>query len=65
MVDELGFQEPYTIKKIAVTEEQVEEYGLPLMQKKYRGKGIFKIWELDALDPKILRNIVKEAVEGT
>lgn len=63
MTERLGFQEPYVIEKIAVTEEQVAQYNLPPMKKRYRNKGILDIWELDALDPKILREIVKEAIE--
>ena len=63
MVEELNFQEPFIIEKIAITEEQVEEYDIPPMKKTYRGRDTLKIWELDALDPKILRRIVKEAIE--
>jgi len=63
MVKELGFQEPFIIEKIAITEEQVEEYDIPPMEKTYRGRDTLKIWELDALDPRILRCIVKEAIE--
>ncbi|MEM3488534.1 MAG: hypothetical protein QXO75_02585, partial [Nitrososphaerota archaeon] len=62
MVKELGFNEPY-IEKIAITQEQVKKYNLPPMEKTYRNKGTIKIWELDALDPKILRSIVKESIE--
>ena len=63
MAKELGFQEPYIIEKIAVTEEQVKKYDLPPMQKKYRGQGVLDIWELEALDPTTLRSIVREAIE--
>lgn len=63
MVKELNFKEPHAIEKIAVTEEQIKEYDLSPMQKKYRNKGVLNIWELDALDPKILRDIVKKAIE--
>lgn len=63
MFEELGFQMPDIIEKIAVTKEQVQKYNLPPMKKKYKKIGTIDIWELDALDPKILRNIVKEAIE--
>lgn len=62
MCDELAFKMP-EMRKIAMTEEQVKKYNLPPMKKKYKDKGVLDIWELDALDPKILRNIVKEAIE--
>ena len=58
MVKEMGFPEP-RIVKIAITEEQIEEYDLPPMKKNYRNKGIMKIWELDALPPKAMRNCPK------
>jgi hypothetical protein len=63
MVEELGFTEPHLIDKIAITNEQVEQYNLPPMQKKYKNKGVLNIWELDALEPKILRELVKKAIE--
>ena len=63
MAKELGFRQPYIIEKVAVTEEQVKKYNLPPMYKSYKNKGTIPIWELDALDPKILRQIVKEAIE--
>jgi len=63
MAKELGFQEPYIIEKIAVTEEQVKKYDLPPMQKKYRGQGVLDIWELESLDPATLRSIVRESIE--
>lgn len=63
MFEELGFKMPDIIEKIAVTNEQVQKYNLPPMKKKYKKIGTIDIWELDALDPKILRNIVKEAIE--
>jgi hypothetical protein len=63
MTEELGFTKPHIIEKIAVTDEQVQKYNLPPMKKKYRNKGILDIWELDALDPKILRSVVKESIE--
>lgn len=63
MVKELDFKEPHALEKIAVTEEQIKEYNLPPMQKKYRNKGVLNIWELDALGPKILRDILKKAIE--
>jgi hypothetical protein len=62
MFEELGFKMPDVIEKIAVTSEQVQKYNLPPMKKKYKEK-IIHIWELDALDPKILRDIVKETIE--
>lgn len=62
MTDELGFPEPL-IEKIAVTEEQIKKYNIPMIEKHYRNKGIVKICELDALDPKVLRQTVKEAIE--
>jgi hypothetical protein len=63
MVKEMGFPEP-RIVKIAITEEQIEEYDLPPMKKNYRNKGIMKIWELDALPPKAMREIVRKAIES-
>lgn len=63
MTKELGFKQPDIIQKIAITNEQVQKYCLPPMKKYYKKKGILDIWELDALDPKILRSIVKEAIE--
>lgn len=62
MSDELGFQLPEVLR-IAITKEQVEKYNIPSMKKSYRKKGILDIWELDALNPKILRSIVKEEIE--
>ncbi len=62
MFEELGFKMP-DIKKIAVTVEQVQKYNVPPMRKRYKNRGFIDIWELDALDPKILRNTVKEAIE--
>jgi hypothetical protein len=62
MADELDFTTPSIIEKIAVTLEQVEMYNLPLIEKKYKKRTV-KIVELDALEPKILRNIVKDSIE--
>lgn len=63
MVEELGFKTPAVIKRIALTKEQVQEFNLPPRHKKYKKKGVLQIWELDALPPKVLRSILKEAVE--
>jgi hypothetical protein len=63
MVNELGFNPPI-IKRIAITKEQVSEYTIPSMKKNYRNKGTLDIWELDALNPKLLRGIVKENIEN-
>jgi hypothetical protein len=63
MVRELGFQKPEIIERVAVTPEQVEQFNLPPRKKTYKRKGTLDIWELDALNPKILRDIVKNAIE--
>jgi len=63
MVKELGFKKPDAIERVALTERQVNKYNLPPRKKKYKNKGILNIWELDALNPKDLRSIVKEAIE--
>lgn len=62
MEKELGFRKPNDIEKIALTKEQVQKYRLPPMEKKYKN-GVLEIWELDALDPKMLRSVVKEEIE--
>ena len=63
MSKELGFRKPHVIEKIALTKNQVKKNNLPAIKKKYKNKGILDIWELDALNPKDLRSIVKEAIE--
>jgi hypothetical protein len=63
MTEELGFQQYHIVEKLAITSEQVQKYTLPPMKKNYKNKGTLEIWELDALNPKILREIVKEAIE--
>jgi len=63
MFRELGFKMPDVIEKIALTRKQVEKYNLPAVKKEYKNKGVLDIWELDALNPRDLRSVVKEAIE--
>jgi len=62
MVRELGFKKPEGITQIALTKEQVDKYKLPAMKKKYKNTGLVDIWELDALNPRALRDIVEESI---
>jgi hypothetical protein len=63
---------PCTVKRIAVTKEQVEEYGLtPSFAKatstRYKGyvdKHGEEVWELDALPPDVLRELVRSSFEA-
>jgi len=58
-------------KRIALTEEQITKYNLPSVKvnknnplaKAYLKEFGDECWELDALEPSVLRQLVKEALE--
>lgn len=59
------------VRRIALTYEQILEYGLPPSplkkvgqgRKEYKEKFGDRVWELDALDPLTLRNILEEEIK--
>lgn len=65
------FRVPVTIERLALNMDQVEQYNPPPNPAKTtdaRAKGYIKIygnesWELDALDPTTLANLVRESVD--
>src|SRR5205085_5136929 len=59
------------VRRIALTYDQVQKYGLPPSPLKkaqksveYRRKFGDRTWELDALDPSMLQSLVTEEIEG-
>jgi hypothetical protein len=60
-----------TVERIALTREQIEKYNLPPQPSKTKdpmARGWIEThgdvaWELDALDPNVLTNLVRDAVE--
>jgi len=66
-----GFLNFAEFRRIALTQEQIEEYNLPFTKVK-RGDPRYEqyvkehgliCWELDALPPDVLRKMVREAIE--
>jgi hypothetical protein len=62
-----GMKQPPTFERLALTQEQVRRFDLPTAPPKKSGHS--KNWvggtvQLEALDPKTLRGMVKEAIEA-
>jgi hypothetical protein len=67
MCDELGCQPPY-VERVALTEAQIEFHRLPTRPTKREGnshanKFTGRSIELDALPPRILRDMVRDVIE--
>lgn len=66
------FQSRVTVDRVALTWEQIEEYAPPpnpakttdARFQKYQEQYGDDSWELDALDPTVLSNVIKSAVEA-
>ena len=67
--EEQGIMEKF--KRIALTREQIERYNLPSVKvkktdtrsKKYIAKHGDRCWELDALPPDVLKDLVRDTIE--
>jgi len=70
--DDFGVRDIHP-RKVALTAEQVERYGLPTALKAKESSSNFKkferlydtsAYELEALEPQVLQTIVRQAIEG-
>jgi hypothetical protein len=68
MCKQLGCEPPIVVERVALTEEQIAEYNLPTRPTKREGNMHAKNFEgesveLDALPPRVLRDMVRSAIE--
>lgn len=63
---------PWKVRRIALTREQIEQYNPPpnpakesdsRFQKYQEATGLNESWELDALDPFVLQNLIQEEID--
>ena len=53
---------PFRLKRLAVTEEQIEEWSLPTRPTKRSDSRARSFGSLDAIDPRRLRSLVERAI---